>query len=740
VFPRFAIGLGFLILLLAVGLVALGVHWMGRTVPSYTGTVAVHGISSNVTIDRDGYAIPHIHAATERDAWFGLGYAEAQDRMFQMELTRRIGQGRLCEIFGKRSRMLDEWAHTIGFARIADRMWSKAGSHTRDVVTAFTAGINEYLHERRTKLGFEFDALALAPEDWRPQDCYIIARLMSWEMNFSYLSDAAFSDLSVSLDSAHMKSLFPDYPEDGATVLEGADPRNFVSNYLKVAPIPAVMIGPRAEDVHPALRPNVQVDTAVVRMPIDTNATTVEPTASTPKPAATLAAPASKPKTGVTVPGAKPKPAVKPAPRKQPPPFKTEPGQTPPPPPSRPPVKPPKPRTPGALQPVGSVEASIFHELAEIEKVIDSVAGLHVGGGSNAFVIAPQRSLTGGALIENDPHLSLKSPSRWYLAHMTSDDGVNVIGHVVPGMPAFITGRTPELSWGITNAMADESDFFIEKYDSSRTKYVMPNGSVQKFTIIHDTIRIRDSVRTNPMQVIPFDVMMTVRGPIVTGQHPDRVARTFEGTPRAGGVPDTGIFGRGTMPVSLQWNGQYALSDELASFLNLLHAKNVSDARNGMSSFATPCLNICFADARGNIGYQYIGRMPRRSGSEERLMLARDATNTADQWIGFVQMSQLPTVQNPQRGYIVSANNPPTRNRTFAYSNNWEPDSRADRITERIETKRHLGVEDLASIQTDVISPYDLRRVLQFLLALYPDPHPPRTTPDSPSPSTPSGT
>src|SRR5438067_2233825 len=140
-FPRFAIGLGFLILLLAVGLVALGVHWMGGTVPTYTGSATVRGISATVDIDRDEYAIPHIHAATERDAWFGLGYAEAQDRMFQMELSRRIGQGRLCEIFGKRSRMLDEWSHTIGFARIAEHMWKKAGAHTRDVLTAISLGI-----------------------------------------------------------------------------------------------------------------------------------------------------------------------------------------------------------------------------------------------------------------------------------------------------------------------------------------------------------------------------------------------------------------------------------------------------------------------------------------------------------------------------------------------------------------------------------------------------------------------
>src|SRR5665213_123833 len=235
-FSRFALGFGYLIFLLAVGLIVLGVHFMSRTVPSYTGTATVAGISGNVDIDRDEYAVPNIHAATERDTYFGLGYAEAQDRLFQMELERRLGAGRMSELFGAQSLPLDEWARTVGFHRIADQMWLKAGPHTRDVLTAFCSGINAYLRDHRTHLGFEFDALGLAPEDWKPQDCLIIGRLMAWEMNFSALTDAAYSDFSLALDSTHLHSLFPFYPSDGATVLGGASPAMFVSNYLASPP------------------------------------------------------------------------------------------------------------------------------------------------------------------------------------------------------------------------------------------------------------------------------------------------------------------------------------------------------------------------------------------------------------------------------------------------------------------------------------------------------------------------
>src|SRR5581483_7963542 len=299
-FPRFALGLGYLIFLLAVGLILLGVHFMSGTVPNDSGSAKVPGISATVDIDRDDYAIPHIHAATEHDAYFGLGYAEAQDRLFQMELERRLGEGRMSELFGPRSIPLDTWARTIGFARIADEMWRHSGSHTRDVLTAFVSGINAYLKDHRSHLSFEFDALTLQPEDWRPQDCLVIGRLMSWEMNFSYMTDAAFSDFSLALDSVHLHALFPQYHDDGATVIDGADPRTFVSNYLS---------SPRP----PLERPSI-VPSAVVPAPVETPVAGPAPALikTTVAPARKKTSPVPRQTTTTSKPSNTPKPAIKP--------------------------------------------------------------------------------------------------------------------------------------------------------------------------------------------------------------------------------------------------------------------------------------------------------------------------------------------------------------------------------------------------------------------------------------------
>lgn len=704
-------------MLLAIGFFAIGVHFMHGTVPDYSGTAKVAGISGTVDIDRDEYAIPHIHAATERDVFFGLGYAEAQDRLFQMEFARRLGQGRMSEVFGKRTLVLDKWSRTIGFARIAEQMWSKAAPKSREVITAFVAGINQYLHQHPNQLGFEFDALKLQPEDWRPQDCMIMGRLMAWEMNFSYITDAAFSDFSLALDSAHMRALYPDYPNDGATVLDGADPRNFVSDYLNISHIPEIAM----EAPKPIVIPVAEVVAPVpVQVPMPVKKVVPKSVVAKKK---VILAPKKKvvvaPKKKVTIP---PKPAHKAPTPARPAPLPE--GHKP-----IPSPKPHMPPLPKGVSGAGDIKG-FFAELHDVQRAIDSTIGWHGTGGSNAFAIAPRKTVDGGAILENDTHLKLGAPARWYLAHLTSDDGLNVVGFLVPGLPLVLAGRNANVSWGITNAMADECDYFVEKLDSSRNYYLLPNGTYEKIGVVHEKIMVQDSVKSNPMLSVPLDILMTKNGPIVT-MHPDSLLHVFESNVHAGGIPDSNIFHRPSKQVAMMWNGYFALTDELGGWVNMMHAKSISDARAGMSGFASPCLNLCLADTKGNIAYQYIGRMPRRTGSERSILLPRDATNAADAWSGFVYMQDLPSSINPGRGYLVSANNPPEKNRPFPFSNNWEPSSRADRISELLELHPKLNASNVALIQNDVVSAYDLRRVLPYLLRLYPDPHPPRTTADS---------
>lgn len=649
---RFIIGLGFVVALLVIGGLLLGGALMTGSLPVYEGRISVAGLGQSVSIERDEHGIPHIYASSEDDGYFALGYAHGQDRLFQMEMTRRFGEGRLSEVSGEKTLLIDAWSRRIGFSRIAKEMLKRSSPETKRVLTAYTNGINAYIKAANNSWGFEFDAANAQPEQWKPEHCLIIGRLMAWEMNFAYFTDAAFGDIALTLDSSKLPSLFPNYPEDGATVLEGATPQRIQRTWRTL--------------YQPYKPPKDSIR-------------------KNPKQV-------TRPDTGMVFP-------------------------------KGPVVTPP---------PTGMADPSLnefYAEMRTLNKQMDALLGPRgIGGGSNAFAIAPRRSATGGALLENDMHLSLGNPGRWHLAHLSTGT-TNVAGFCVPGMPAFIAGRNEYLSWGVTNSMADESDFFIETLDSTGRRY-MHGGKPQRFAEIHDTIFVKDSLGGDPRK-FALTIRQTRRGSVMSDIHPFRLMNLFQNDDRAGGVPkDTSFLGRRKV-VSLQWNGTYALSDELGSLIRLSRARSVDAARTALRDYATPCLNMVLADRSGRIAYQYIGRMPKRNGSEQKILLPRNASVGSDAWTGFVNMAALPSLTDPPRGYIVSANNPATRNRTFPYSNQWEPAARADRISQMIEMMSRHDTASIKRIALDVTSPFDWDIVLPKLLAQYPDPDPVRFDPDS---------
>src|SRR5262245_37486399 len=112
------------ILLLVVVAFAGGYHYLRRSLPQIDGTVAVAGLSAPIDIIRDTDSIPHVFAANKNDALFGLGYVHAQDRLWQMELQRRIGHGRLSEVLGSAALPQDRFLRTVGFGRAAKAAWA----------------------------------------------------------------------------------------------------------------------------------------------------------------------------------------------------------------------------------------------------------------------------------------------------------------------------------------------------------------------------------------------------------------------------------------------------------------------------------------------------------------------------------------------------------------------------------------------------------------------------------------
>src|SRR6516165_860179 len=190
---RIALGFVALIILAALGLG--GYVWsFARSVPSYSGGAQVTGLKAPVNILRDRYAIPHIRAQSFEDAAFGLGYAHAQDRLWQMEMARRFVQGRLSEMFGASALAADASMRAMGLYEAAQDAVPHLSEDARRVLEAYAAGVNAYLHEGRP-LPIEFALAGVKPEPWMPADSVAVLKGMAFQLSGNMYGEVARAQL-----------------------------------------------------------------------------------------------------------------------------------------------------------------------------------------------------------------------------------------------------------------------------------------------------------------------------------------------------------------------------------------------------------------------------------------------------------------------------------------------------------------------------------------------------------------
>ena len=145
----------------------------------YTGQKTVGGITKPVQIQRDHYAVPYIVAETEDDAWFGLGFAQGQDRAFQLEYYKRQANGALAEIFGERFLNADRYMRIIGIRRTAEKYVPLLDPDVHSMLTAFTAGINAGIFSEDAPSDDGFDLLGIKPT------LFDVADVISTQLYFS---------------------------------------------------------------------------------------------------------------------------------------------------------------------------------------------------------------------------------------------------------------------------------------------------------------------------------------------------------------------------------------------------------------------------------------------------------------------------------------------------------------------------------------------------------------------------
>jgi penicillin amidase len=198
--------------------------YLASSVPQVDGAFAVSGLSAPVTIARDSDGVPLITAADDDDAAFGLGFAHAQDRLFQMDMQRRYGAGRLAEIFGSDALPADREMRVLGLYRAAEAELPLLPPQVRRTLDAYSAGVNAFLAERRGALPPEYAMLRFRPEPWRPADTLVWGKLMDLQLGGNYRGELLRARLARSLSPDDLAFLFPGYPAAGPTILSELAP------------------------------------------------------------------------------------------------------------------------------------------------------------------------------------------------------------------------------------------------------------------------------------------------------------------------------------------------------------------------------------------------------------------------------------------------------------------------------------------------------------------------------------
>jgi penicillin G amidase len=207
-----------IILIIILGCVS-GWLYLKHMLPDYSGEIAVNTIISETTVIRDKNAVPHIYADNTHDLYFALGYAQAQDRLFQMDFYRRVANGKLSEILGKDLIDADKYLRTMGFVRTAQVQSEKLSGHTLIMANAFTEGVNYFIRNR--PLPLEFKLLEYSPEPWKPLDSIAIGNLLTFQLaSWAYKNELFNYLIYQKLGKEKAALLLPVYPKDAVPIME----------------------------------------------------------------------------------------------------------------------------------------------------------------------------------------------------------------------------------------------------------------------------------------------------------------------------------------------------------------------------------------------------------------------------------------------------------------------------------------------------------------------------------------
>ena len=306
--------------------------------------------------------------------------------------------------------------------------------------------------------------------------------------------------------------------------------------------------------------------------------------------------------------------------------------------------------------------------------------------GSNSWVVAPSKSATGRAIMANDPHRAYSAPSLRYIVHLSAP-GLDVIGAGEPALPGISLGHNGTIAFGLTIFNIDQEDLYTYELDADGSRYKY-NGGWEPLRVVRESVAVRGEA---PREV---ELVFTRHGPVI---HLDKEKR------RAYAVR-SGWLEPGMSPYF--------------GSLDYMRAKDFKTFKAALVNWGAPTLNQVYADTKGNIGWAATGLAPKRPNWDGLLPVPGDGRF---EWAGIWRGNELPSLYNPAKGFIGTANaynipdDYPALERKLGFE--WTNPSRHQRVHEVLGGLDKVSLEDSQRLQNDVLS-IPARRLTALLAPL----------------------
>ncbi|MDT0431738.1 penicillin acylase family protein [Streptomyces salyersiae] len=338
-------------------------------------------------------------------------------------------------------------------------------------------------------------------------------------------------------------------------------------------------------------------------------------------------------------------------------------------------------------------------QLSALSDTLDEIPALlgpnGNGIGSNSWVVSGAHTTTGKPLLANDPHLAPMLPSLWYqmglhCREVSKTCRYDTAGYTFSGMPGVIIGHNQDIAWGFTNLGADVTDLFLEKVSADGYQY---DGKTEPFVTREETIKVAGGKSRK------ITVRETNNGPLVSDRSSE-MEKVGKRAPVTNSAPDRGDG----YAIALKWTALDP-GKSMDAVFELNRAKDFKTFRAAAEHFEVPSQNLIYADTEGNIGYQAPGKIPVR--------LNGDGTMPSPGWsskYGWekdpIPFDELPYEYNPERGYIVTANQAVIDDSyKHMLTKDWGYGARSQRINDLIQKKIDDGgkvsTDDMQSMQMD---------------------------------------